>query len=170
MTKCVSLEFTPRRVALGPGIACPVSSQRTAASMETLTSTWKRTAVKLDYYLAGRIRKTWRHTYRIRPTSCRSERKNRLRVFPISRMSKSKRSPAIPQAITGPILSVLPPHVEKTTQGRSVHWNVFTLFTELTFNFWETLWLSNGSNGHYPDERILVYELVRFLYDSVGSK
>ena len=50
-----------------------------------------------------------------------------------------------------PILSVLPPHVNKTTHGTAVHWNVFTLFTKYTSEYWEARWDTEEMDGTYSD-------------------
>ena len=92
------------------------------------------------------------------PDTATSRRAERIIDFAFSNLASVEVQTYIGNTTSDhrPILSVRPPLVEKTTHGRLAHWNVFTLFTEFTFNFWENLWQSDGSNGHYP-------EYLRFL-------
>ena len=50
-----------------------------------------------------------------------------------------------------PLLSVLPPHVNKNTHGITVHWNVFTLFTKYTSEYWEARWCTEEIDETYSD-------------------
>ena len=50
-----------------------------------------------------------------------------------------------------PILAVLPSHHDKTTNGISTHWNVFTLFSEFAFPFWEARWRTDGLDETYNE-------------------
>ena len=49
------------------------------------------------------------------------------------------------------ILSVLSTRTTGKVIGKSVHWEVFNLFTEYTFEFWENCWSVDRLNASYND-------------------
>ena len=49
------------------------------------------------------------------------------------------------------ILSVLSTRTKEKVKGKSVHWKVFNLFTEYTFEFWENCWSVDRLNASYND-------------------
>lgn len=55
-----------------------------------------------------------------------------------------------------PIISVIKSNLSISSQGRRTHWNVFSLFSEFTFSFWEKNWNLDKLDSTYEN-------YVRFL-------
>ncbi len=56
-----------------------------------------------------------------------------------------------------PILSILPMKYKQQVKGKSIHWKVFSLFTEYTFSYWEKIWSNQHMNNSYD-------EYIKFLH------
>ncbi|CAF1480874.1 unnamed protein product, partial [Adineta steineri] len=50
-----------------------------------------------------------------------------------------------------PVISVLPMKCKKQVNGKSIHWKVYSLFTEYTFQFWEKCWCFENVDVSYND-------------------
>jgi len=50
-----------------------------------------------------------------------------------------------------PILSIIPTQCKKPVNGKSIHWKVFSLFTEYTFSYWEKIWNGQNYDASYDD-------------------
>ncbi|CAF1218164.1 unnamed protein product [Adineta steineri] len=55
-----------------------------------------------------------------------------------------------------PIISVIPLNISQQTFGKKIHWEVFSLFSEYTFSFWEENWNLDSMDHTYND-------YIRFL-------
>jgi hypothetical protein len=50
-----------------------------------------------------------------------------------------------------PILSIVPINSKEITFARNIHWNVFTMFCEYVYAFWEKRWFLNDLDNVYDD-------------------
>lgn len=87
------------------------------------------------------------------PDSATSLRSNRVIDYALSNNSVVEIQTYVGNTSSDhkPILAVLPTHHGKTTKGISTHWNVFTLFSEFAFPYWEARWRSGGLDDAYND-------------------
>ncbi|CAF1536165.1 unnamed protein product, partial [Adineta steineri] len=50
-----------------------------------------------------------------------------------------------------PVISVIPMKCRKQVNGKSIHWKVYSSFTEYTFQFWEKCWCFENVDVSYND-------------------
>lgn len=50
-----------------------------------------------------------------------------------------------------PVISILSPNCKRQVMGKSIHWKVFSLFTEFTSSYWDKMWCVNSIDVSYSD-------------------
>ena len=50
-----------------------------------------------------------------------------------------------------PVLSIVPIKTKETSLARNIHWNVYSMFCEYVYSFWEKRWDLNDLNNLYND-------------------